>query len=570
MICAHCGKDTESSPCAHCGSPTLLDGRFRLERLVGQGASACTYQARDADGRSVAIKELPLRRAKNDKALELFHREARVLKQLKHPAIPAWIEDFIYGEGKQKALYIVQEFVDGTSLADELDAHRYDEDEVLDIVDELAEVLDYLHTRSPPVIHRDIKPDNVLRRSADNRLMLVDFGSVRDCLKHPEFGGSTVTGTFGYMAPEQYRGDATPCSDVYGLGALGITLLSRRPPHTMLDLHRKLHFRDHVRSTTPVLKLFDSLLQVDPDDRIQSAEGVQAAIDIARGLIPIGAAPPGMPYPPKPQASATHRAPIWRLLAPIMAIGFIIGVTWLSRPPPAITTAPVPITIETKPLPKKTTTTTTTTTTTIATLPPSNVPPEIRLQHTLNALPPVRECFKHHGANVRESIPVSISVAPPNTLQEALVPAADYPGRIGHCLKSAIEAGPIAVPFMRHWEGTVHLMRSDHVGNHIRVRTAPKDETNSRAMLSIVRRVRDRCVSPTQSMKPPRHIGADIKIGQNGRVQNVSIQPRSEDGSARAACLKEILEGARVDAEGFVATVWWYWDSGQSPTEAQP
>jgi serine/threonine protein kinase len=563
MICAHCGKDTESSPCAHCGSPALLDGRFRLERLVGQGASACTYQAIDADGRAVAIKELPLRRAKDDKALELFHREARVLKQLKHPAIPAWIEDFIAGEGKQQALYIVQEFIDGTSLADELDAHRYDEDEVLDIVDELAGVLDYLHTRSPPVIHRDIKPDNVLRRAHDNRLMLVDFGSVRDSLKHPEFGGSTVTGTFGYMAPEQYRGDATPCSDVYGLGALGITLLSRRPPHTMLDLHRKLHFRDHVRSTPPVLKLFDSLLQVDPEHRIQSADGVHAAIDIARGLVPIGAPPPGMPRPPKPRTSTGHRGPIWRLLAPIMAIGFMIGVALMSRSPPTTTITP-PTKTTTKPPPKKTTSTP------ISTLPPSNVPPEIRLQHTLNARPTVRECFKHHGANVREAIPLSVSVAPPNTLQEVRVPTANYPGRIGHCLESAIKPGAITVPFMRHWEGTVHLMRPDHVGNHIRVRTAPKSESLARAILPIVQRARDRCVSPTQSMKQPRHIGADIEIGENGRVKTVSIQPRSEDGSARALCINEVLDDARIGEGDFVATVWWYWDSGQAHPGAQP
>src|SRR6185295_6373321 len=98
------------------------------------------------------------------------------------------------------------------------------------LLGDAGEVLDYLHGRVPPVIHRDIKPSNVIRRP-DGSFALVDFGSVRDSLK-PE-GGSTVVGTFGYMAPEQFQGRALPASDVYGVGATLIALVSGLEPEDL-------------------------------------------------------------------------------------------------------------------------------------------------------------------------------------------------------------------------------------------------------------------------------------------------------------------------------------------------
>ena len=104
------------------------------------------------------------------------------------------------------------------------------EGEVVRLLRDAAEVLDYLHGRAPPVIHRDLKPGNVIRRP-DGSFAFVDFGAVRDKLR-PE-GGSTVVGTFGYMAPEQFQGRALPASDVYAIGATALAMLTGQQPEDL-------------------------------------------------------------------------------------------------------------------------------------------------------------------------------------------------------------------------------------------------------------------------------------------------------------------------------------------------
>ena len=278
FICARCGEATRDDPCARCGESPILDGRYRLHQVLGTGSEGTTYRAGKIDGgRIVAVKEMPLRRARDDKSRELLHREATILRQLHHKAIPNYLDDFTAGAGKNRAFYLVQEFIDGSSLTDEEQDHRYDVSEVLAILDELLEILIYLHGLSPPVIHRDIKPSNVMRRR-DGNLVLIDFGSVRDVMVDVEMGGETVTGTFGYMAPEQMMGDASEASDLYGLGALAVKLLSRREPHTLLRHDRTLDWKPYVQAPRRVLSLLDSLLQPDPGRRVKNASEVRETI----------------------------------------------------------------------------------------------------------------------------------------------------------------------------------------------------------------------------------------------------------------------------------------------------
>jgi serine/threonine protein kinase len=278
MICARCGEATNTDPCAHCGESPVLEGRYLLQDVLGAGAEGTTYRAREIEGgRIVAVKEMPLRRARDDKARELLRREAEILRQLHHDAIPRHLDDFTVGVGKNSALYLVQEYIDGRSLDDEEGDHRYDVSEVLAILEEILDVLAYLHGLSPPVIHRDVKPSNVMRRS-DGRLVLIDFGSVRDVLADAALGGETVTGTFGYMAPEQLVGDASEASDLYGLGALALNLLSRREPHTLLRYDRTLDWEPYVQAPKAVMKLLHSLLQPDPARRASDAIEVRETV----------------------------------------------------------------------------------------------------------------------------------------------------------------------------------------------------------------------------------------------------------------------------------------------------
>jgi len=280
MICGACGDPQAMvvSVCPTCHGEPLVEGRYRLDAVLGQGAMGVTYRATRLDsGACVAIKELPFRRIDSMKTKELFEREARVLRQLDHPGVPRHLDDFVAGVGKHTSLYLVQEYIEGKTLAEELVDRRYDGPEVLRILDELLVILGYLHGLSPPVIHRDIKPSNVMRR-ADGNLVLIDFGSVRDVIKDQKVGGSTVAGTFGYMAPEQFQGIAEPATDIYALGVLAVALLSRRPPDTMMEYDGALRWEGFVQVNAATMGLLTSMLERNHTTRAADASSLRARI----------------------------------------------------------------------------------------------------------------------------------------------------------------------------------------------------------------------------------------------------------------------------------------------------
>jgi tRNA A-37 threonylcarbamoyl transferase component Bud32 len=315
QLCAACGESVEpplAPSCPRCGSDPLLRDRYLLIDTVGRGAAGITYRAVEVNGGArVAIKEMAYRHANSVKALELFQREATVLRQLHHSGIPKYLDHFEAGEGKSRALYLVQEFLEGRTLAEEARDRRYSEDEVLAIMDELVEILAYLHGLRPSVIHRDLKPENVMRRASDGKLVLIDFGSVRDAVKDPELGGSTVAGTFGYMAPEQFRGAAERGTDLYAVGALGVALLTRKEPHQMLGPTGQLDWQGHVRVGDHTRDLLSSLLTLDVTDRPSDTAAVRHHIAIARGRAtahaPVESAPPSGASESRSQARAQRR-----------------------------------------------------------------------------------------------------------------------------------------------------------------------------------------------------------------------------------------------------------------------
>ena len=190
---------------------------------------------------------------------------------------------FTAGVGKQTAFYIVQEYIDGLTLAQEQDEKRHNEADVRQIMDEVLEVLEYLHTLTPPVIHRDIKPKNLIRRSCTGQIVLIDFGSVRDIIVDPKVGGSTIAGTYGYMAPEQYRGVAVPQSDLYAVGVLAIVLLSRQDPIELVEQpHPELA---DIGLQFRTLDIIDALVKDDFEERIVGASDARAVLRrIVRGL----------------------------------------------------------------------------------------------------------------------------------------------------------------------------------------------------------------------------------------------------------------------------------------------
>ncbi|MBT3223946.1 MAG: serine/threonine protein kinase, partial [Proteobacteria bacterium] len=298
MICASCGGMTESDPCVVCDDQATLNGEYQLLECLGRGGFGTTYLAEGPDGVRVAVKELPYHLAASPKARELLFREIRILRELDHQAIPKYLADFSTGRGRHRVHCLVQEYVEGHTLAHEMENHRYSPAEVLDVLDKLLPILTYLHSLSPPVIHRDIKPANIIRRR-DGSLALVDFGSVRDVLA-TTLGGSTVIGTFGYMAPEQFRGDAVPQTDLHALGALAVALLTRKEPAAVLDEQNRITWRRFTDVHPALGELVDDLLAPEVAQRPATAVEGAKRVALVADLITEPAYADPRPFEPEP------------------------------------------------------------------------------------------------------------------------------------------------------------------------------------------------------------------------------------------------------------------------------
>jgi hypothetical protein len=260
----------------------IIAGRYRVERLLGKGGFATTWAAQDLEtGREVAAKVLDIRELDDWKSVELFEREARVLSRLEHPGIARYI-DFVAptesGEG-QSRMVLVQELAPGESLDARIQSGwRGTEAEILQIARQVLGILSWLQSLSPPVIHRDIKPANLIIDAAGT-VRLVDFGAVRDTLASHTSLGSTVVGTFGYMAPEQFQGAATPQSDLYALGATLVALLTHKEPGDLGHERMRLDFHDHVSVSETFRDWLDRMLEPVAEDRFSSAAEALAALD---------------------------------------------------------------------------------------------------------------------------------------------------------------------------------------------------------------------------------------------------------------------------------------------------
>ena len=251
----------------------IIQSRYRIVSVLGQGGVGITYAALDAKtGDRVALKALSFRRMNEWKMLELFEREARVLSQLDHPAIPRYLDYFQIDRDRDRDFYIVQQLVEGKSLAQAIaEGWHGSEEDIKQIAEQVLDVLIYLHELKPPVIHRDIKPQNVILQP-NRKIALVDFGAVQDTYRSTQVGGSTVVGTYGYMPPEQFRGKAVPATDLYALGATILFLLTGRSPVELPEIKLKLSFRDSVNISSHFADWLDKMIEPAIEDRFSSAK----------------------------------------------------------------------------------------------------------------------------------------------------------------------------------------------------------------------------------------------------------------------------------------------------------
>lgn len=257
----------------------IIQGRYRIGNILGQGGIGITYMAEDLQtGDRVALKALSLRRMNDWKVLELFEREAKVLAQLNHPAIPRYLDYFQVDSDRDRDFYIVQQLVEGRSLAQEIaNGWHGTETDIKKIAEQVLDVLIYLHELKPPVVHRDIKPQNLILQP-DHKIALVDFGAVQDTYRNTQVGGSTVVGTYGYMPPEQFRGKAVAATDLYALGATILFLLTGRSPADLPEVRFKINFRDSVNISEHFADWLDKMIEPAIEERFSSARQALKAL----------------------------------------------------------------------------------------------------------------------------------------------------------------------------------------------------------------------------------------------------------------------------------------------------
>jgi serine/threonine protein kinase len=226
----------------------IIAERYRIIETLGQGGNGITYKAEDLKStEQVALKALSLHHMSDWKQMELFEREAQTLASLSHPGIPKYLDYFQVDTPEDRGFYIVQQLVAGKSLAELVkNGWRSNEAGVQKIATQVLNILIYLQKLTPPVFHRDIKPQNLIG-AKDGKVYLVDFGSVQNTYRSTFSYGSTVVGTFGYMAPEQFQGQALPATDLYGLGATLLFLLTHRSPADLPTDRLKISFRKRVQ-----------------------------------------------------------------------------------------------------------------------------------------------------------------------------------------------------------------------------------------------------------------------------------------------------------------------------------
>ncbi|MEA5529398.1 SUMF1/EgtB/PvdO family nonheme iron enzyme [Dolichospermum sp. UHCC 0684] len=272
--------------CQRCGSKLVLQERYRGVRVIGEGGFGRTFLAVDEqrlDTPCVIKQFLPQQSgsAALEKATELFKQEAFRLRDLgKHSHIPDLLA-FFPQEGR---LYLIQEFIEGKNLLDELQQKgKFSESEVKQILIELLPILQFVHDNK--VIHRDIKPENIIRSSQTGALFLIDFGVSK------EVGGSvltrvgTITGTPGYAPPEQMRGKVFPNSDLYSLAVTCIRLLTGYFQKDDGDdlifdsMRMQWIWKQYVSVSQELEIVLDKMLQDIPVNRFQSANEVLSGLE---------------------------------------------------------------------------------------------------------------------------------------------------------------------------------------------------------------------------------------------------------------------------------------------------
>jgi serine/threonine protein kinase, bacterial len=315
-FCQACGSEIVAPVGNSITQGVLLGDRYRITKEIGQGGFGRTYLCEDVNrfNEPCVLKEFAPQvqgTAFINKAQELFEREAGVMYRLKHPQIPMFREMFRVNRGGVGQLFLVQDYIAGDNyqriLRKKLQQGKtFTEIEITEFLIRILPVLSYIHSLG--VIHRDISPDNLIKRNSDGLPVLIDFGGVKQVavnattqymsgnLKNSEM--PTRLGKVGYAPNEQLqRGAVFPHSDLYALAATTLVLLTGKEPPDLIDPQNfTWNWREYTSLSPHLAVILDRMLQLRPNDRFESAQDILTALkseNLGNLVIP--------PPPPRPK-----------------------------------------------------------------------------------------------------------------------------------------------------------------------------------------------------------------------------------------------------------------------------
>lgn len=258
-----------------------LGGRYQVLNFLGKGGFGETYLAKD-----LHLPDKPLRVVKKlrsnfspklfEKVKELFDQEAKTLYTINHDQIPKLFAHF----EENKNFYLVQEYVDGFDLTNEIyPGKQLNEPEVIELLQEVLGILNIIHTQK--IIHRDIKPSNLMRRTLDGKIVLIDFGAIKEVTSQiKDISGGEIR-TFpiespGYTPIEQKTGNPQFCSDIYALGIVVIQALTGLCPTKIPknSVTSELVWQDKVSVSPRFAKIVDKMIRQNFQERYQSTNEV--------------------------------------------------------------------------------------------------------------------------------------------------------------------------------------------------------------------------------------------------------------------------------------------------------
>ncbi len=359
-FCQACGSQIVAAASNEMTAGLLLGDRYRITKQIGRGGFGRTYLCEDVNrfNEPCVLKEFAPQvqgTAFLTKAQELFEREAGVMYRLQHPQIPMFREMFRVYRGSVGQLFLVQDYVAGANYQ-QLLRHRlkqsktFTEVEITEFLVQILPVLGYIHSLG--VIHRDISPDNLIKRTGDGLPVLIDFGGVKQLAVNaatqckPGNGENnqnipTRLGKVGYAPNEQIqRGTVFPHSDLYALAATSLVLLTGKEPPDLIDPQNfSWNWREHISLSPNLAAILDRMLQLRPHDRFESAQDILTALTSAQSIDVVTSAhsgsaatvQPPLAIDPQPPVTppAQSQPPLQPARSTTPSLIEVLGKTWL-------------------------------------------------------------------------------------------------------------------------------------------------------------------------------------------------------------------------------------------------